>query len=273
MVVSMEMCKFETNLTNRKVTRNMTDEEKQEYEEFLKWKEEKRQREMDTEIKKQKSEEKTTSFDSGSSEYLETTKKKDKSSSIKWGILFFVVVVVLMLLGKNFLDIYKASRESQLETLKRDSIAVVEKVRQDSVFKAQQVAQAKQDSIARIKRQESLKHSIRIKSAYLSSPNCVSGVSAYFYYVNTSSKVIKYLTWHGYPINAVGDMVYCDIRNKSNYNGRDTGPVKPGKSGGGCWDCAWYNWEAKKLVLTGIDIEYMDGTRLSISEGELKYVR
>lgn len=114
-----------------------------------------------------------------------------------------------------------------------------------------------------------IKNSIRITSYYLKSPNSAAGVDAVLYYKNLSKKSIKYFYWSGYPINNVGDAVTCDIRDYSNFTGKDTGPVNPGRTGGGVWSCAWYNWEAKKLILTSVDIEYMDGSRLTIDGDDL----
>ena len=125
------------------------------------------------------------------------------------------------------------------------------------------------DSINKAEHIKSIKNSIKITSYYLTSPNSASGVSVYFYYKNLSDKVIKYLTWQGYPINAVGDPVSCQIRNVASYRGMDTGPVKKGQSGGGYWDCAWYNSTAKKLILESIEIEYMDGSSLTITDDDL----
>lgn len=127
----------------------------------------------------------------------------------------------------------------------------------------------RQDSIKQEKRRETIKSAIKITSYYLTSPNSASGVSVYFYYKNLSDKPIKYLVWVGYPINRVNDMVTCDIRGYSTYRGKDTGPVKKGSTGGGYWDCAWYNWQAHKLILTGVEIEYMDGTTLNIDGDDL----
>lgn len=116
---------------------------------------------------------------------------------------------------------------------------------------------------------EMVKNSVRITSYYLKSPNSAAGVDAVFYYKNLSKKDIKYFYWEGYPINAVGDAVTCDIRDYSNFRGKDTGPIKPGRTGGGVWECAWYNWTAKKLVLTAVEIEYMDGSNLRIEGDDL----
>ncbi len=140
-----------------------------------------------------------------------------------------------------------------------------------SIEEAEKQKKLFQDSIAKAQQVEAIKNSIKITSYYLSEPNSANGVSAYFYYKNLSDKTIKYLCWEGYPINAVGDAVSCSIRDISTFRGRDTGPIKKGHTSGGCWDCAWYNSTAHKLILTSVDIEYMDGSTLQI-QGEDLYV-
>ena len=93
--------------------------------------------------------------------------------------------------------------------------------------------------------------------------------------VREEDKTIKYLNWRGYPINAVGDPVSCEVRRTIEGGGKVTGPIKPGTTYGygKYWDCLWYNYSAKKLVLTEINIEYMDGSSIHINKNELKYVR
>ena len=120
-----------------------------------------------------------------------------------------------------------------------------------------------------------VKHSVKILKAYLSSPNSAGGVDAHLVWKNVSKKTIKYLTWSGYPVNAVGDAVACEIRGRSESGGKVTGPIKPGTTYGYgyYWECLWYNYSAKKLVLTGINIEYMDGSTMRINKNELKYIR
>lgn len=121
------------------------------------------------------------------------------------------------------------------------------------------------------KRQEMIR-SLAITSYYLSKPNSAGGVSAYFYYKNLSDKTIKYLCWTGIAINAVGDSVDCEARGYYSFNGKDTGPVKKGQTSGGVWDCAWYNYSARKLKITEISIEYMDGTSIVLTGDILESV-
>ena len=144
-------------------------------------------------------------------------------------------------------------------------------------YRSQKLQQAKEkavkDSIQRVERIQILKKSLKITTAKLSSPNSAGGCDATIYYKNISNKTIKYFDWTGYCINAVGDRVLCEIRRDEIYRGRDTGPVRPGKSSGGTWNCIIYNWSAKKIILTGVEIEYTDGSYLNISQNELKYIR
>ena len=60
------------------------------------------------------------------------------------------------------------------------------------------------------------------------------------------NKTIKYLNWSGYPINAVGDPVSCEVRRTIEGGGKVTGPIKPGATYGygTYWDCLWYNYSA-----------------------------
>lgn len=182
-------------------------------------------------------------------------------------ILFAVCILVSSCMSKEEKE--KQQKEKariEREMLFNDSVRAENEKNQKENERLQKIYQ---DSVAKAKRDDAVKHSVKITSYYLEAPNSAGGVSVYFYYKNLSEKVIKYLTWVGHPINAVGDVVSCRIRDNSTFRGQDTGPVKKGTTGGGYWDCAWYNWQAKKLILTGIEIEYMDGSTLSISDDEL----
>ena len=147
-----------------------------------------------------------------------------------------------------------------------DSIAQVEAKN----YRKAVLVRMRLDSIQRAQHIDSIKHSIKILEYYLSSPNSVGGVDAHFEYQNLNDKTIKYLSWYGYPINAVGDPVTCSIRGYSEHGGQSTGPVEKWQTGGlGYWECMWYNYEAKKLILTRVEIEYMDGSRFTIKGNDL----
>jgi len=109
-----------------------------------------------------------------------------------------------------------------------------------------------------------------INNFWLDSPNSAGGCDVNFYYTNLSDKTIKYLYWYGFAKNAVNDVVNCDIRNRSSFSGKDTGPVEAGEKGGGLWENMIYNYSARELVLTSIVIYYMDGTSFSIGRNDIK---
>lgn len=111
-------------------------------------------------------------------------------------------------------------------------------------------------------------------NVYPSKPNSFGGVDAHIVWKNTSDKTIKYITFELVPYNAVGDIVACDIRGFRRAGGTVTGPIKPGQTYGYgyYWDCMWYNNTIKKIVLTEIDIEYMDGTTKNIAPEDIEHV-
>ena len=247
----------------------MTDEEKKEFEEFLQWKAERAKR---NELKKEPDISDSSEMTDNNSSEVSVSNDSEKSKAIESkndngnaGIIILCLFAALIILG---LIVFGSSSNSGT-LVAEDSVTNLSELSELS----QPIVDEKHDSIAHAERISAVKKTIKIKSAYLSSPNSASGVDAYFYYKNVSDKTIKYLVWIGYPMNAVGDRVDCEIRGYADYRGKDTGPIKPGKSSGGCWSCAWYNWTAKKLILTGIEIEYMDGTTFTIYEDEIDYIR
>lgn len=251
----------------------MTEEEKKEFEEFLQWKAERAKKKESENHLLESKEEASNANEQYSSLVSEVKNNAPKPQADDTGnsapFVFFAIVVIIFLILA--LIRFSGNNETQLALVEEEDSVAVDVI--DDEFISEPVVDAKQDSIDRAERISAVKKTIKITSAYLGRPNSASGVDAYFYYKNLSDKTIKYLVWEGYPMNAVGDRVGCDIRGYRDYRGRDTGPVKPGKTSGGCWGCAWYNSTAKKLILTGIEIEYMDGSTFTIKENEIEYVR
>lgn len=185
--------------------------------------------------------------------------KKNKKSSLGcFGTGITVVLVIFIVI------LVIAGIAGSVETKKDNDNILAE----DTTETIDTAYAAKMDSI----QTERIKKSIKITSAYLSKPNSVGGVDAYVYYKNISDKTIKYLTWYGYAINAVGDRVACTIRRDYEFAGKDTGPIKPGKKGGGVWECAWYNSTAKLLQIASVHIEYMDGESLFINSDQMSLI-
>lgn len=111
---------------------------------------------------------------------------------------------------------------------------------------------------------------IFVTYVYLATPNYAGGCDYSFHYINNSQKIIKYLDWTGTIYNAVNDPVPCDVRRTSICKGRDTGPIRPGESGGGTWECVIYNNTAKTMKLSNITILYMDGSSMSIGVADVR---
>lgn len=261
----------------------MTEEEKKEFEEFLQWKAEKKKEE------RVKVEESNVS---ASEKIAFPEKDKNKVSNdnniacpqddsgdsysfyskviaIIIGVVMIFLIIVCIRTGNLTTGKTKKSTPEQMAYSKeQDSLAKVKELK---------LAQEKhrQDSIKRTARIELLKNTVRIKKAYLSSPNSAGGIDVTIVFKNVSNKTIKYFRWSGYPINAVGDPVSCTIRDYTESGGTATGPIKPGATYGygKIWECVWYNYSAKKLILTEVNIEYMDGSSITIGKNELKYIR
>lgn len=149
---------------------------------------------------------------------------------------------------------------TEKQKLIQDSIRI-----QDSI-KIEIEEKKKEERISEIRK------SLRNVAFTLSSPNSVGGRDVTFYYRNKSKKTIKYLVWGGRFKNAVGDFVRCNIGDYMNFRGKDTGPIKTHRRGGGYWESVIYNYQAKKMLVYEIRIDYMDGSSLKISGDELKLV-
>ena len=240
----------------------MTDEEKKEFEEFLKWKKEKNNK---SENQENDSKDNTCNSKDVSSEIKQMIQENSDNKSagdVNYKILLFGGIALVFLI---FMLIFSLKSQNQ-RNAQQNQVLVEDSIKEEK-------EKAVQDSIANAKRANLLKHTVKITSAYLSSPNSAGGCDATLYYKNLSNKTIKYFCWTGYCKNAVGDRVECEIRGDEFFAGRDTGPVRPGKSSGGTWDCIIYNYSAEKLIITDVDITYMDGTHINISQDEMKYIR
>lgn len=182
-------------------------------------------------------------------------------------ILFVLMLCVISMCCTPMVE---RNEQKRIEIEKQDSI-----VRKRAQFVRDSIAkeQFMRDSIAKVEHLDAVKNSIQLTSYYLHRPNSASGCDMTIYYKNLSKKVIKYAVFICRYYNAVDDVVYCDIRDYNTFRGQDTGPVNYGKNSGGLWECPIYNWSAKKMEIIGIEIDYMDGTELNISNEEMKYVK
>ncbi len=136
--------------------------------------------------------------------------------------------------------------------------------------------EAASQKLQELKMEKRVKNIVRVTKLQVSKPNSVGGVSVYIGFKNMSDKTIKYITFEVVPYNAVGDIMRCEIRDYANFGCQATGPYATGEGLAGnnsaYWDCVWYNSTITSVQLTNIDIEYMDGTSVSLSGNELNYV-
>lgn len=95
-------------------------------------------------------------------------------------------------------------------------------------------------------------------------PNSAGGVGMSFTYVNLSPKTIKYLWLKVTPYNAVDDKQACDITRDSTKRLKITGPIEYGEKDYASWSAIWYNYSIQKFVLESVEIEYMDGTKITL---------
>lgn len=102
------------------------------------------------------------------------------------------------------------------------------------------------------------------------SPNTAGGTGFEVMIRNLSGKAIKYISFTGYPINAVNDRCYCSIRKHSNATLKGVGPIKYGDYKMYEWDNVWYNGDIKNYIPTLITIQYMNGSSVSISGKNIK---
>ena len=117
---------------------------------------------------------------------------------------------------------------------------------------------------------EIFKNSIEIIKYYTSSPNSAGGVDCHIIWKNLSEKTVKYVRFKVVPYNKVNDRV----KGKYDYNDNGaktvkvTGPVKSKQiyGNGTYWDCLWYSWTIDYMLITGIEIEYLDGSIISTSD-------
>jgi len=100
-----------------------------------------------------------------------------------------------------------------------------------------------------------------ITAALVGRPNSVGGVDVYLDILNLSSKTIKYLKYRVVPFNAVGDSQRGSIRRYSTAKLNDTGPYAPMSRIPGRWGTVWYNNTIRCIVVTRVEITYMDGSK------------
>lgn len=122
---------------------------------------------------------------------------------------------------------------------------------------------------------EDFKKSVSIIKYFTNEPNSAGGVDCNVIWKNLSSKTVKYAYFTVKPYNAVNDPVKSEISSSLYDDGtitlKVTGPVRANSIDGynTYWECMWYNSTIDYMKITGIEIEYMDGTKISTSDQKI----
>lgn len=97
------------------------------------------------------------------------------------------------------------------------------------------------------------------------STNSVGGVSPALDFTNLSSKTVKYAFFDITPYNAVGDAQRSEVGGVSTRRLRAVGPLNSMQGDSYTWDNAWYNGTITCITVNSVSVEYMDGSKKTIS--------
>lgn len=212
-----------------------------------------------------------------------TIKNEVKMKNLKIMMMTLIMCLMTMFIISCNQNDTSTKNQSQSDNLRQkqieDSLKVVKQKQIEDSLKA--VRQKQIEDSLKVVELETFKNSIEIIKYYTSSPNSVGGVDCNIIWKNLSEKTVKYVRFTVVPYNKVNDRV----KGKYDYNGNGekvvkvTGPVKSKQIDGygTYWDCVWYNWTIDYMLITGIEIEYLDGSIISTSDvniiQELGYTR
>ena len=237
----------------------MTEEEKKEFEEFLLWKKEREKQKEETPFNASNTDTEEERSQETYDRNIHNEKKKKKN--IWWPI---VLLCVLIYSGIIIASKIKIPHQSNISPKELGSCSVESTIK--DTMQERIVREIKEE--AKQKEKEKLTY-IKFTAAYLGKPNSAGGCDAHFSFKNTSKNTIKYLYIQYEIYNAVDDIV-SDRFGRDDMELQYTGPLKPGRSDSGILDCIIYDCSAKRLVITGLTIEYMDGIKIQYDSEEVK---
>lgn len=109
-----------------------------------------------------------------------------------------------------------------------------------------------------------------VEALYVLLPNSAGGVTLGLRWHNLSDESIKYVEITAVPYNAVGDSIASDIGSRTTFNGRIAGPIEPkSRADDYTWRNVWYNRSAAYVELTRMEIEYMNGSTLTLEKEDI----
>ncbi len=122
-----------------------------------------------------------------------------------------------------------------------------------------------------VKTAEDLKQTIQIHSFGLSKADENGLVDAQIIFTNKNKdKEIKYATFEVAPLNQLNDVVADELTDKKSIELKHEGPISPeGKAEWAVWKKVIKNKQAFSMRIESCLIEYMDGSKTSLSSQEL----
>lgn len=116
---------------------------------------------------------------------------------------------------------------------------------------------------------------VRVTKVAVSSPDSAGGVELYFNFVNNAEETIKYINFGVTFYNSVGDVVKCKYKKDTINYCYDTGPFATGEGRTGTyWHWGdFYNWDIESCELVYLNIEYMDGSEITLTQDQIGYVQ
>lgn len=169
--------------------------------------------------------------------------------------------------------------------LKRQSVIV------DSIKAINAIKAAKEAAEERVRVEESLKQRIQEYKenspfiiSYISwSSNSVGGITVYIDITNCTQNTIKYVTFQGYFLNAVGDRCRNEIGGGTMWKARGVGPIGPCPStianhyeryrsceASYTFDnLTFYSRIVNKFKLSSVSVEYTNGRKITLSGANL----
>lgn len=163
--------------------------------------------------------------------------------------------------------------ESTIADLKDDEAAKITNIEEYNTAKAtyEELKAAAEKQVAI----DEARAIVQVTKVAISSPDSAGGVELYFNFKNNSDKVIKYINFGVTFYNAVGDVAKCKYENATTNYCYDTGPFAKGEGRTGTW-WHWgdfYNWDIASVDLVYLNIEYTDGTEITLNSDQVEYVQ
>ena len=198
---------------------------------------------------------------------------------------------------------WTSTKSSAFKTPNNINIKMLPAVDSPEVTKALEKQQEIADSLAEKRLAETLEELAELRLSLIKiykehspilitditwSSNSIGGIEVELEVTNCSQQTIKYITFHGYFENAVGDRCRNQIGGGTTWTGKGVGPIGPAPTSldnyekrmaecKGSYDfdnLTFYSQIAHSFTLSSVTIQYMNGKTITLSGKSLrKHVR